>query len=102
MRLLLSIVFVLASLSITSSSVANTTLAHYGGGYHVHKYYVCYHHKHLSRNHIGQVIVKYRGCFRSRVSCHRQNAKHFGRYSYPGAAASALQRCRYNTPRFVD
>jgi len=50
----------------------------------------------------GEIYLKYKGCFRTDISCKALGYAHFGKYPNDYEANKALKRCINSTPRFID
>jgi hypothetical protein len=83
-----------------------SNLINYDGPVHKSKYtkkfpYVCY-EKRIKIELEGEVLLKYKGCFRVDVSCKSIGRAHFGKYPNDYKAYKALKRCLRAAPKFVD
>lgn len=104
-----------ASQSIQNQSAAKAIQAH---SYHKHrhghrhghygyrKYWVCYNYR-SNFYHYGQLHFRYYGCFKSNLPCHKRwiaghKARHFGKYSSPGARNGGYYRCLRSSPKFIS
>jgi len=63
--------------------------------------YVCY-EKRIKVKVDGELLLKYKDCFRTDVSCKSIGRVHFGKYPNDYESYQALERCINAKPKFVD
>jgi len=63
--------------------------------------YVCY-EKRIKVKVAGEMLLKYKGCFRTDASCKTIGRAHFGKYPNDFESYKALNRCIDAKPKFVD
>jgi hypothetical protein len=63
--------------------------------------YVCY-EKRIKIKVAGEMLLKYKECFRTNASCKKIGRAHFGKYPNDFESYKALNRCINAKPKFVD
>jgi len=63
--------------------------------------YVCY-EKRIKVKVAGEILLKYKDCFRTDASCKSIGRAHFGKYPNDFESYKALNRCVKAKPKFID